>query len=235
MNNLKDTILQKIQTGELSMRPRWYFLLQGLGFFLATGIVALVVIYLASFVLFVLHQSGVWLAPLFGVAGIVLFVVTSPWLIISCTVFFLVVLHLLVRHYAFSYRRPLLYSLIGIVVTVVAIATLLHGFAMHDMMRDFSRRHDLPGLSPMYRDFGDRRPPGVVTGYIESVTKDGCLLRADHGETMIISFNQKTKLPRNWPLEPGARVIIFGDQVGTSTITAFGLRQQAGQDPEQIH
>ncbi|MEZ4200317.1 MAG: hypothetical protein R3B69_01825 [Candidatus Paceibacterota bacterium] len=164
MNTIKENLIKKIQAGEITMVPRWQFVLRATLGVLGVLIVAVLAVYFLSFVLFTLNQSGLLFAPMFGWSGVMLFVMASPWFIILLTGLFLVVLYILVSQYAFSYRQPLVYSLVGVVLVVVAVASLIHQSNMHERMRGFMERHEVPGMSPLYRGSLDERPEGVVAG-----------------------------------------------------------------------
>jgi hypothetical protein len=146
MNNLQKDILNKIKTGEIHMKPKWHFVLKGALWLTATIAVALMAVYLLSFVFFLMRESGLLFAPLFGWAGVVLFVVSSPWILIGVVGVFLGVLYLLVSHYSFSYQKPLVYSMIGSVLLVIALSSFIQATSFHGRAGDFVARPRVPGL-----------------------------------------------------------------------------------------
>lgn len=223
MNNLKDTILKKITAGEVAMRPRWHFVLRALLFFSMLSIAALVAIYLLSFVFFVLVRNGLLLTPAFGLPGIIFFVVRSPWLLILCVGVFLTILYLLVQHYAFCYRRPLLYSLLAVVGFVLITSSVLHAFAVQQHLKEFSERHHVPGMTPLYRDVADRRPDGITPGAITDLTSDGFVLTTPERDRFSVVITKTTRGAGQHTFAVGDMVLVFGTPNG-STIMAKGVR-----------
>ena len=110
--NTKLDILKKIKSGEVEMKPHWHFVLKSLLLLLGVIVISLLVVYILSFILFFLRQSGIGFVPLYGFRGVIIFVMNSPWLLIASVGALVVVLQLLVKKYSFSFRQPLLYSLL---------------------------------------------------------------------------------------------------------------------------
>lgn len=224
MTHLKDTLLKKIAAGEVAMRPRWHFVLTTGLLMTGTLIGTLVTIYLLSFILFILRETGILYAPLFGGRGIVFFVVTSPWLLIGTLEVFLIILSLLVRHYAFSYRQPALFTLIGTVIFVLVTAGAIHYSMIHDKVRTFANEHRVPGLVSLYRDGVGPQPEHMTPGTVSQLTADTFTLTTPHGDVFTVSTTPNTRLPRH-PLTTGDSVMVFGvKDTPTNHITADGVR-----------
>ncbi|MCA9366995.1 hypothetical protein KC887_01875 [Candidatus Kaiserbacteria bacterium] len=231
MNNIKDTLLQKIKTGEVTMTPRWHFMLRGVLFAATTIIVALLAVYFLSFILYMLRESGLVFAPTFGWAGIVLFVSSSPWILIAVVGVFLITLYVLVSHYSFSYKKPLVYSMIGIVLFVIAVSSLIEQTNLHDHTRDFVQHHALPGLTPLYEKIEHHAPRDVSRGTITELTEDGFMLQERfENDVLHVTITATTKLPPGHPLAVDDTVLVFGPE-RENTIEAFGVRLDDGSPP----
>lgn len=196
--------------------------MRGLLWSAATIIVALIAVYLFSFVLFVLHENGIMFAPMFGWMGIMMFIVSSPWLLIGVVGAFLGLLYVLVSQYSFSYRKPLVYSMIGLVAVVIAVSALIQQLAFHERAGEFARRHDVPGFAPMYRNVDNRPPKDITRGSIFSITETGFSIVTETEEEFFVAVNERTKLPRSSELAMGDQVFVFGP-VRDSTVEAFGV------------
>ena len=228
MNNLQQNILDKIKAGEIGMKPKWHFMLRGLLWVVATLMVALIVVYLLSFVMFALRESGLMFAPLFGWTGIVLFIVSSPWILIATSGVFLVVLYMLVSRYSFSYQKPLVYSMIGLVLLVIALSSLIQATNFHGRAGDFATRHGVPGLAPMYRDIGQRPARDITRGTVSELTDTTFMLTTENGDRYTVELTKRTKLPRASKLADGNVVYVFGPKE-EERINAFGVRIDNGQ------
>jgi hypothetical protein len=230
MNELKDAVLKKIQEGKVHMQPRWHFVLRTVLYAVGTALAALVAVYLMSFVLFILHRTGLLFAPGLGVRGLTFFITASPWLLFGLVGVFLFVLYLLVRHYAFSYRRPLVYSIVGVALFAGIGASAIYAMEVHERIEAFAERNKVPGMAPMYRAFGNKHPDGVTLGVITERIDSGFMMETGVDEEVRVLVNERTKVPRRMSrYDIDDAVLVFGDREG-DTITAFGIRPVSG-DP----
>jgi len=227
MISMKEKMLAKINTGEVKMMPRWYFVLRGLLWASLGVVLFLVAIYVLSFFLFFLRETGLWFAPGFGLEGLMLFVVSSPWILVAAVGGFVLVLYLLVRSYAFSYKKPLVYSMIGIVLAVIGIASVLQSVGFHDRTRDFAETHRVPGLAPLYRSLDEKPPKDVTKGEVILVTSTALQIATREGN-IVVHISDTTKMPKT-AVTVGERVEVFGPNVN-GFIEAFGIRK-AGDPP----
>jgi hypothetical protein len=226
---IKEKVLEAIASGRAKMRPRWQFVLRAV--LLATGAVLLLLllVYLVSFTVFTLRVTGVWFAPLFGSRGWLTFVRSLPWLLVILSAVFVVVLEVLVRRYSFAYRKPLLYSVLGIVLIVT-----VGGFAIVPWHRDFfrsARENRLPFAGPFYRDFGLRRFGDVHRGTIVSVTLEGFVMMKDAERgTSTVVIAPGARIPSVPGFAAGDPVVVFGDERGDGRIEAYGVRRLNAED-----
>ncbi|MCA9356747.1 hypothetical protein H6784_06055 [Candidatus Nomurabacteria bacterium] len=223
MNNLASKIIQKIKDGEVNMQPRWHFVFKTALMMVGIVIVSLVAVYLFSFVIFTLHKSGLWLAPQFGYRGMMMFVVGTPWLLLSILGLFILLLYILVSHFSFSYRKPLVYSMVGVVLFVIMVSSLIQFYGFHERMQSFSEQHHVPGLRSFYQDSDQQRPPGMVQGKIIGVRAGGFVLDTDSEEELLVDVSRETKMPPDVVISIGAEVLVFGERK-EDTVYAFGVR-----------
>ena len=127
-NTLQETLLAKIKEGQMVMRPRWHFVLKAVLGILGMIILAMAALYLISFILFALREAGLLFIPGFGFHGVGVFLFSLPWILILVSLIFIFLLELLVKRYAFGYRKPLLYSLFGVLGLVVLGSILSYHF-----------------------------------------------------------------------------------------------------------
>ena len=223
MNNIQEQVLEKISTGKVAMQPRWYFVLKGALLLSGLVIAALVAIYFLSFVFFALHKTGLAMAPSLGIYGVLFFIVSSPWMLILVVLVFLGILYLLVTSYAFSYKQPLIYSLLGVVLIVIALSSLIQQTAMHERMQRFAEDTRMPAVLPLYRTFSDERPQGMRAGTVTTFTESGFVLTTLKDDVFTVQTTSRTKMPEVM-LEIGDGVIVFGKE-SDGSINAFGVRK----------
>lgn len=223
MNDIKDKILEQIKKGEVSMVPKWRFVLETTLWAVGLVVATVIAVYLLSFILFMLNKNGILFTPLYGWHGVMLFIVSSPWFLISLVGIFLLVLYVLVTKFSFSYKRPLVYSMLGVVLFVIAFASMLHQLSIHERMERFVERHEVPGLSPMYRGAGEQRPKEVTFGIITSLDDESILILDDDGDEYEVRLNERTKQPPEMIWEVDDKIFIFGPEE-EGVIEAFGIR-----------
>lgn len=222
MSTFKDTIIDKIKSGEVAMKPKWYFVLRAFLFLCSMLFVALISVYLLTFIVFALHKTGVWFTPSFGMRGLMFLVVSSPWVLILVLFMFLGLLYVLVTHYSFSYRKPLVYSMIGSVLFVIAISSFVAQTSIHDRVQTFVEAHQVPGFTTLYDAVGKERPAGIAVGTISELVENGFVLQVD-GELVTIKIGLLTRQPTGKEYSIGDKVMVLGKKTDT-TMQAFGIR-----------
>ncbi|MFM2339517.1 MAG: hypothetical protein RLZZ360_153 [Candidatus Parcubacteria bacterium] len=222
MTDLKDNLLASIKTGKIDMKPKWHFLLASLFFTSGLLVTLLIGIYLLSFVLFILRESGLWWTPGFGFDGFWFFVTMSPWLLILITVVFLATVYLLARHFGHNYRHRAVYTLLGVVLLVLFGASVIDYWAIHDRVRDAADNRHIPGVSPLYRQQRDQRPRDITPGMVHALGDTTITIINPEGEYLV--FLSDAKRPAGYMPQLGDHIMVFGPRIGTSTINAKGIR-----------
>jgi hypothetical protein len=216
-------VLKAIQSGTVSMRPKWHFAVSTA--FLIAGIVlaALAAIYLASFILFILRDTGVLFVPGFGLVGLGAFFWSLPWLMIAMAAVFLILLHILIRRYAFSYGRPLFYSAMSIVGFVVVGGVVLAKTSLHPELSGRAEQHRLVLGQGLYQDYGHRPPKHVHLGLVTAVVDVGYHMQGRFNDQLTIILTPKTRFPFGKHIVVGDMILVVGERQEHS-ITAIGIR-----------
>ncbi|MBI5153095.1 MAG: hypothetical protein HZA36_01410 [Parcubacteria group bacterium] len=230
---LRDRIIKAIQSGQVTMRPRWHFILKTI--LVATGVmvVFLGLLYIISFIIFILQHTGLLFVPLFGMGGIYRLLFSLPWVLIFLSFSFLVVLEILVRRHAFAYRRPLLYSIMGILTIVIIGGIVVAQTSFHSRLLRHAREDRLPFAGGFYRSFAGGRLENVVRGHIIGKTKDGFFIEDMDNNEIFVTITPHTRFPFGMDFNGGDIVVVFGDRKGSSTVSAFGIKRVGDDaDPE---
>ena len=80
--SMKNDVLKAIQAGQVKMRPKWQFITKAALMVLGVVLAALATLYLVSFIVFILRQTGVLFVPAFGPGAFGVFFMSLPWLLI---------------------------------------------------------------------------------------------------------------------------------------------------------
>ena len=227
---LNKEILSQIKEGKVEMKSHGYFLLRTILGVLGVFLLSLCLVFLVSFILFGLRKSGVALAPGFGPQGFILFAMSLPWMLILITVAFLAVLEILIRKYSFVYKKPILYSLIGVFGITTLITLLLPSFAIHNsVFRAYrpeggDRGADMPTIGRFYRGFGMPHSPDLVRGVVLDFATGTLIISTDGGVTSSVIFTDMTKIFPGTSMKIGDELLIFGPRSTSGMIQAFGIR-----------
>lgn len=222
-NPLKNKVLTAIKNGEVAMRPKWHFVLKAILGILGVVMVLMVLLYLSSFIMFELRETGILFIPVFGMHGISRFLISLPWVLISILIIFVIVLEMLVRHYSFAYRRPLLYSALGIVFIVVIGAIGLARTSLHGQIFNYTREHHLP-LGEVYKELGRPKIQDIHRGVIMKLNPQGFIIKDRHAEMFIVVMTPHTRLPFGSDFDTDDIVVVFGPEQD-HRIKAFGIRE----------
>jgi hypothetical protein len=224
--------MDAIHGGKVRMRPRWHFiLLSALG---VTGalILLLALVYAVSLGVLFLRASGAWFLPSFGGRGWFDFFRSLPWLLILLLGLFVVVLEVLVRRFEFVYKKPLLISVVGIVLVIFGGGFVLSLTPLHRELAFFDRHGMLPPpFTGLYRAPFRMHPDDVYNGTIVAHTATGFVM-TDRGEsTTSVIITSVTRLPFGEDFAPGDTVVVIGDRSATDTINAYGIRELVPEAP----
>jgi len=220
---LSEKLIDQVNSGQVKMKPKTYFVLKTSLFFLITFFIFLSILFFLSFIIFSLRTSGVSLLPGLGFRGIGVFLISLPWILILTAVVLILVLELFVKKFSFSYRRPILYSVLVIVVFVVLGGFAIANTQMHSGLFLKAQQEKLPIAGGFYRGFSDKEHSQVHKGTVSEIIDDGFSLKTFDGEVLTIIINSKTKLPLNGILNINDQVLILGKRL-EDKVDALGIR-----------
>lgn len=223
-------VLGAIRERGLAMRPRWYFVLRGALVALSAVIVLLGGLYLASLVVFLMRHTGAWFVPAFGARGWLALLLSLPWALMVLLGLFVVVLELLVRRYAFAYRRPLLDTAIVLAI-LVGLGGIVVGLTpLHGRIARLTSEHEVPFLAKMYREFEAWHRDDVHRGTVARPVPEGFVFDEYDGDVLTVRVGPGTRIEGGAP-SAGETVVVFGPE-DDGAIEADGVRRIAPEDVE---
>ncbi len=243
-DSLKDSILSKIKTEQISMRPRLYFTLQVAAVAVVAVIVLLLSIFIFNFILFSIRINSHEAFLSFGPRGIQGFLIFFPWVALMLDVAMIVMLEWLIRKFRFGYRVPMLY-LVGIIVvlTIAAGFGLDRGTYLNDRLLDRAEHEGLPPpLAGLYH--GARRAPhdGICRCTVTAI--NGSVLtvadfRGGATSTYTVMLPDDDLRATSSGLKIGDVVFVAGDKDDADVIRAFGVRKESergfrGRPPQPV-
>jgi hypothetical protein len=222
--SLERDVMDAIRKGRVKMRPRWKYVLSSTLLALGAIILLLTLLYIVSFGIFTLRQTGALFVPVFGMRGLFAFFAAIPILLVVLLLLFLATLEVLVRRYAFAYRRPLLVSVLAILAIVAIGGYALERTRIHNDL--FRYAHGPVGLPPLIGNmYHPQRVPDIYRGTIVSMVPGGFVMLDENGAgTTTVLVDPGTRLPLGANFNPGDEVVVFGD-TASGSVRAFGIRE----------
>ena len=212
---LKNNVFEKIRVGEVSMRPKIYFIARVVGILVLALLTSAAAIFVLSFAFFSIHESGEEFLLGFGQRGLDAFVSLFPWWSFLFTLALIMLLDYLLRYFRFGYKVSML-RIFLIVLSVVVIAGIALNFTpLHSLLLDSADHDHLPFIGELYEEIHDsHQAQGVYRGTIISIQNDG----------FTITHNDKDK-----DSDDGTWVILAPVGFATSSLTVGENMYVAGR------
>ncbi len=227
ITSIHKQIQSAIKDGKLKMRSKRYFIARTILIIIGIVIISVALVYLMSFVFFVLHITGAWELSSFGLKGFGLFIFSLPWLLLSATFVFLIGLELLIKKTTIAYRKPLAYSVLGMSVLVLLAGFGFARLPLHEMMYQRAVEDNIsPVMRSFYKEFGQRSLYNAHPGVIIEMNDDGFVMNTHMNMLMNVLINDKTNIIDNRVLKINDNVMVIGEyKDGSITAEAIKIRR----------
>lgn len=228
-HTVQDEVLERIRSGNLRMKPRFFFVLKlGLILFIA-ALIAVVSIFLVSFISFAIRLNGHDSLLGFGSRGFFLFLELFPWFWLLLDLVLIVLLGWILRRFKFAYRRSLLLVLVVLSIIAGAVGIVFdHGTRFHDDRLDEAERGELfMPFESLYERVHTRAPAefGVYRGFVVRIAETDFSITYDDGDGDFDDGMWRIVPPDDFEVEElfiGDRVYVAGDEDG-DVIRAYGV------------
>ena len=191
---------------------------------LGSVIVGIFILFLISFISFNLRASGLWFLPNFGFHGFGIFLGSLPWILIISALLLIALLEIAVKRFSFVYHKPILYSLLAIVLIVFLGGFIIDQTPLHSKLFLKAKEGKLPLAGPMYQGFGMPEFHNVHRGIVSEITENGFILETPQNQKLTIIINSKTKTAPDFEVKEGDEVVVFGEK-SDSTVNALNIRK----------
>jgi hypothetical protein len=129
---MKEEILEKIKSQKIKMKPKIAFALRIFGIIAIIVLLAVFAIYLISFILYTNHFS---------------------WMLILIALIFIFLIEILMREFRFTYRKPIIYSLILVLLIVILCGFIVHTTPFHSRISCLCHQYQVPIISSLYNQY----------------------------------------------------------------------------------
>lgn len=223
INNIQNIILQKIHSGAIHQKPKWHFVLATLTAVCGLAALSLILLYLVSFIALFLREHLLFEALSFGPGTVFVIMHRLPYILIILVIVVFLLLHLLARHFAFAYMKPVMVTLGGgLLVTLVLFGAILIADKNSRIARFGEDRH-VPGFGIFHDQFRDAIPPQVLHGTIVQADEGGYSLQAEREEELYIHVTAETQKDQS-VYSIGDRIFILLER-HSNGFYALGIRK----------
>lgn len=241
-NTIKEQILEKIKTQEVSMRPKSSFIWKVAIIALVASIIFSISVFICNFILFHIIESGRGTLLEFGLRGYLSFLRFFPWTLLFADIVLIVGLQYLLKTFEFGYKRPGVYLTAGLVIAVLASGLIV---SLSTPLNKELQRQSQTGRLP--RPVGNlydqaQRPPeqkGICECRVLKVTGDIIVVQDIHNTLREpITIQLLPQLPHDF--EINSIVFIAGD-ILDGQIRPFGIHKnfirpgQRGSRPQPVN
>ncbi len=220
-DTIEESVIDAIKSGETRMRPRWVFVVRAILMAIFVVLLFAALLYLASFIIFALHQDDVWFAPDFGIGGWSLLFAALPWSLLLFSLVILVVLANIMNRYAFVYHRPLFEFLFVVVILVVLGSFWIAATSFHAGVFHYAEE-DVPIVGRFY-EFETNPPACMHRGVVTEVASSGFMIMDGNGATSVVIAGPGVVSSGGFRV--GDTVIVFGNRNASGSIQAHGVQE----------
>jgi len=212
MTTIKTTILDFVEKNKIKMVPRWQVLLYaGLGV-VSLLFLFLLLVFVVSLMLFVLSKYGVMYLPLFGFGATLAALQSVPLLLFGSAIVLVVLVEILARTYAFSFKKPIFITVLIVLTSATVISFLIALTPIHKEINNYAREHNIGFVSRVYERPRPIAPHEkkltVLRGTISATTSDTLTIELfDRTQYVVYSTNMNVGLPS---LSLGDDVVVAG-------------------------
>lgn len=214
----ENQIIDAIKKGNAKMRPRWYFVVQGILIVFACLMTFFLLILAISFIVFALQQNGGLLATGFGLTGWAVFFHALPWSVILLSLALVLILLVLLKRYSFIYHQPSLYILLVLIIVIALGSFFIEAINFHHRIEE----NDIPGIETVYQ-YETTPQNYIYRGEIVELAPNGFVLENAIGETS--TFQVASSAVLNLSLfKIGDFVMVFAEPYATATFDMYGVQ-----------
>jgi len=214
------------------MRPKYYFVLRLVSTITIGFLTLIVSVFVVSFVLFSVHESGEAFLLGFGKQGILTFISLFPWALVVVDIALVVFLEWLLRGFKFGYRFSLLAIFIGIFLLSIVLGVIVNFTPLHQTLLGEADRGALPFGNDVYESLRDSHAnQGIFRGTITSINGNQIVITHNDGDFDADDGTRTITLPSTNSLsfKINDRVYVFGTSTD-KTVGAYGIKKLS---PEQ--
>ena len=226
---IQERVLARITHGEVAMHSRAYFALRVASAALLSLVTLVLSVFVLSFVMFGVHESGEQFLLGYGLRGLTTFISLFPWFLFVIDIAFILLLEWSLQGFKVGYRLSLMTLFLAVFAGSAVLAFLLALTPLHPALLDRADRGELPIVGDLYERL-IRTPhegEGIFRGTVQSVRDGHIVVDCSDGDRDTDEGLRTIVLPQGAPaFSVGERVYVFGTSTG-QTVEAYGISRFA--------
>lgn len=212
--SVRDDVISKIEQGEVKMKSKRYFVSKTVLIFGFTALFSLLALYTGSFIFFILEENAILTLSNMGIEGLKLAILSFPWHLVVLVLSVTVLVEVMLKRFSFIYKRPLIYSMLAILLLVIVGSVVMGATSVHRSFFDLAEQDRLPVMGGLYRHFADLDIEHVHFGEILEVGNGKVVMELEGGEVVDLNITKSTKGYRriSEELEEGRNIVVIGEK-----------------------
>jgi len=217
--------MKTIKDGDVQMHSKRFFLSKSILSIIAIVFVALTVLFIGSFILFMTELAEAWELTEHGSRGILHFITSLPWIIVGLGLLLIGILATLIQKYRFAYHKPIVAS-----TSIIVLFSAIGGLAVaktsfHEKVENRIKAGKFNMAAPLYRKAQEHKPAQLFVGTITEIEEDGFEMETRNDEEYEIIITNKTKKHPDYVPQVDDRISVFGKS-SDEKIEAIGIKLQ---------
>jgi hypothetical protein len=226
---ISEKVISEIGKRGIKMKPKLYFIIKSLLFIGSIFLLSLFVLYLGSLIVFVLKVNNIFYFHGMGFHAIRSVILSFPWYLVFLAVALIISIEIISKRFSFIYRKPLIYSLITIIILTSIGSFLIEKSSVHQYFFNLAKHEKLPVAGKMYRNLGNIDIENTYFG--KALKKEGgnWIIELDSGEKVFLIINEQSIGRRIYlEIKEGSEVMVIGE-MKNGLIDVFAFRRIDGR------
>ncbi len=215
------SLFERMQAASKRMHSRSYFWFRSVGAGVGAVLVAALAVFIFSAVVFLWRERELGALPNFGWRGFSLLLHHFPWGLTIVFLVSLVLLLVMLYRWTPTYRWPVVLLAAFIFLASATFGFLASRSTVHGVLANRAIRGELPVFGRFYQPRIE--DDHVVIGHIVEIGNEEWWVQTRDGSAFTVFMTDDTAFPASYEPMVGDRVIIIGDESGSS-ITADVFR-----------
>ncbi|MDB5187539.1 MAG: hypothetical protein JWO50_59 [Candidatus Kaiserbacteria bacterium] len=174
LTTMQQRVLAEIESHQVSMRPKFYFVLHTITLVILATIILLLSISFSTYILFSIRASHHTPLLFMGGRGLLLFFTFFPWGVLFFDMVCIVAFQHILQKFRLGYKNPLLYTLAIVLVCMLGLVFVIDHVRIEDQILRHGHQTNMPLLFGAYEGAHAPTNPdyGVCPCIVKAITPD---------------------------------------------------------------